>query len=916
MTDFTSTPMLSNSALTSLPAHTHYQVGGSLPINATNYVKRQADESLYQGLKDGEFCYVLNSRQMGKSSLQVRTIQRLQEVGIICAAIDMSEIGHRGVTPEQWYAGILRLLENNFNLSEFVNVRTWWRERDFLAPVQRLAEFIEQVLLTHISEKIVIFIDEIDSILALEFPVDDFLGLIRACYNKRAINPNFNRLTFALLGVATPQDLTQSHLNGSTPFNIGKAIALSGFTPTEAQPLLPGLAEFFPAPAPILQEILFWTGGQPFLTQKVCKLVVNQAEALLTTTGDWSDKIHQIIQSHILENWEAQDTPEHLKTIRDRILKSDQRLVRRLGLYQQILTADQLCDDSPEELELRLSGLVVKRGNRLQVANPIYGAVFNQAWVETELDKLPPYSSQLKAWLHSNYQDATCLLTGQELQQALAWTTGKSLRDQDFKFLTASQQQELTQQQQELWQQTQLLEQTKLETKTAQAQVVSSRNAVDQAQLKAKVAQRKARNWITIGSGVLTASLIGAVGFSSLSYQQFEIAQKSLEIEQAATDAFLLGMNAQENYNQTVLLEALPQAIAAGQKLQQLVKPENSLETYPATRPLLALQVILEQFPNSVNRHQFSLHKGAITDIEFSPQGQYLASVGIDDQIKILDLENQFIDQWQGNQKTINYVIWSANGEQLITAGKNGTLKFWHETGQPIGEIEVSAGSITHLSLNPKDQQIAIAGLDIPIQLWQWQKQPFTFKQTSQLSTNQILVRQINFSPQGNYLVTLDGASTIELWNLQTASKQTLPISAISFAFHSSQLLTSTSAGNIALWELESGQLVRQFQTLQLDIKLVKWSPDRQRIATVGIDRSIHLWDLNGRQLAHYQFSENVVNIEFSPDGDLLAVAGSNGTLWLQKIQDLPTLIQQGCQVLQSHPQYVTRSLKLCPVKQ
>ncbi len=72
---------------------------------------------------------------------------------------------------------LLRILENNFNLSDIVNVRTWWRDRNFLTPVQRLSEFIETVLLPNISSNIVIFIDEIDSILALDFPADDFLAL-------------------------------------------------------------------------------------------------------------------------------------------------------------------------------------------------------------------------------------------------------------------------------------------------------------------------------------------------------------------------------------------------------------------------------------------------------------------------------------------------------------------------------------------------------------------------------------------------------------------------------------------------------------------------------------------------------------------------------------------------------------------
>ena len=357
--------------------------GGSLNAEDPTYIVRQADREFFNGLKAGEFCYVLNSRQMGKSSLRVRTMARLQAEGILCAFIDLTGFGKEGVTPEQWYAGIVRDLAINCLSPAQFNWRKWWREqRDLLSPVQRLQVFIEEILLVEVKQKIVIFVDEIDRVLSQNFSLDDFFAVIRSCYNLRGSKPAYQRLTWALLGVATPSDLIEdSH---ATPFNIGIAIALEGFQLSESYPLIEGLKHLTDKPQKLLQEILTSTGGQPFLTQKLCWLAARTNNVI--PPGQEALWLKRLIQQKLLQNWETQDEPPHLKTIRNRILYSPKSSNKLLLLYQQILQRGKIkVKKSSEYRELQLSGLVVKQGKYFKVFNPVYQSVFNHHWVKKQL---------------------------------------------------------------------------------------------------------------------------------------------------------------------------------------------------------------------------------------------------------------------------------------------------------------------------------------------------------------------------------------------------------------------------------------------------------------------------------------------------------------------------------------------------
>jgi hypothetical protein len=360
-----------------------YQVSGSLPSDAPSYINREADIVLFENILAGKFSYILAPRQTGKSSLKNKTFERLKNRKFTCIPIDLTSIISNISSIEQFYYSFLFNL--NRNLENPVNLREWWMQHYEIQPHERIIHFLRDIILNQLQGKLLIFIDEIDSILRIEdkrFHIDQFLSIIKECYDLRTTEKEFKRINFVISGVAILSQLTGNF--ETSVFAMGKSIELQNLPFDSSNILMNGLRHVKADPNELLKEIFYWTSGQPILTQKLCHSIAIFEEEIT----DIKTTI-KVFTEYLFLKFDSSDEDQNLTIVQQRILSNEEYGKKMLEIYNEILLGTEVKFDKtqPAMEYLLLSGLVTLNEECLQSANLIYLTRFNADWAKKSLKK-------------------------------------------------------------------------------------------------------------------------------------------------------------------------------------------------------------------------------------------------------------------------------------------------------------------------------------------------------------------------------------------------------------------------------------------------------------------------------------------------------------------------------------------------
>jgi WD40 repeat protein len=280
------------------------------------------------------------------------------------------------------------------------------------------------------------------------------------------------------------------------------------------------------------------------------------------------------------------------------------------------------------------------------------------------------------------------------------------------------------------------------------------------------------------------------------------------------------------------------------------------------------------------------LNPGSASEVEFSPDGKYMAIDGNND-IELYDPNNFSV------VRTIDYpnvtgLHFSRERGSIITSSTDPHIREWDvATGTEKQKFKIGSRTVFESALSPDGKTVAYDDDDERIIFLNLQDG----KSIRGEAEEDGYLEDMAFSPDGSLLATCATYSLgIKLWDARTGRLvRTLRASgenrAVAFS-PDGKILAGCGDKTIFLWDVRTGSVMRTFDNGER-VGTLAFHPDGTIIAAGGFDQfKIRIWDVQSGSLRQTLegLSNLVWGLQFSPNGKMLisveATAKAGTKVW------------------------------------